>query len=113
MDTDGGDQKNITNAPNSNESLPAGAPAGDRILFTTDRDGNLEVYWMTTDGTGQENISRNGAEDRMPAWSPDNRYIAFTSKRTGNEEIFIMEGIFGTPINLTNNSAADNHANWR
>ena len=113
MNTDGGDQKNITNAPFSNDSLPAGAPAGDRILFTTDRDGNLEVYWMTTDGTGQENISRNGAEDRMPAWSPDNRYIAFTSTRTGNQEIFIMEGIYGTPINLTNNPASDNHANWR
>jgi TolB protein len=34
------------------------------------RDGNLEVYVMNADGSGQTRLTDNPAADGSPAWSP-------------------------------------------
>ncbi|MEA3439831.1 MAG: hypothetical protein U9R58_06080 [Chloroflexota bacterium] len=113
MDSDGANQRNISNAPNASDFQPAADQAGDRIAFTTDRTGNLEIFVMTTAGTGQQNLSMNPAEDKQASWSPDNRYIAFTTNRDGNQEIYIMEGDGVNQFNLTNNPAVDGNPSWR
>ena len=41
-----------------------------KIAFASDRDGNLEVYVMNADGTGQTNLTNNPTDDGFPAWSP-------------------------------------------
>ena len=53
-----------------------------KIAFATDRDGNLEIYTMNADGTGQTRITNNPASDDAPAWSPDGTKIAFETNRT-------------------------------
>jgi hypothetical protein len=61
------------------------------IAFTTNRDGNTEIYSMTADGFAQKNLTMNGASDEQPAWSADGTKIAFTSNRIGgNFEIHTM-----------------------
>src|SRR3989442_11795477 len=60
------------------------------IAFTSDRDGNAEIYTMNADGTGQTNLTNNPFFDCCPAWSPDGTRIAFTSNRDGNVEIYVM-----------------------
>ena len=62
-----------------------------QIVFTSDRDGNLEIYVMNDDGTGQTNISNDPDDDFEPAWSPNGTKIAFISNRTGFLEIHIMD----------------------
>ena len=59
---------------------PAWSPDGTKIAFTTDRDGNFEIYVMNADGTGQTRLTNNAAADDEPAWSPDGSKIAFTSR---------------------------------
>ena len=45
MDNDGGNQRNLTNNPADDRS-PSWSPDGKRIAFTSDRDGNREIYVM-------------------------------------------------------------------
>ena len=71
---------------------PAWSPDGRRIAFTSERDGNPEIYVMNADGSGVTRLTYNDARDldSFPAWSPDGRRIAFHSNRDGNFEIYVM-----------------------
>ena len=70
---------------------------GSRILFTSVRDGNTEVYTMNPDGANPVNLSRHPGADSGPVWSLDGKRIAFTSNRDGNGEIFVMDADGGNP----------------
>jgi hypothetical protein len=48
---------------------------GQKIVFATDRDGNLEIYVMNADGSGQTNLSNNPASDIHPNWTSNNLVI--------------------------------------
>ncbi|MBU4491545.1 MAG: hypothetical protein KKD69_03685 [Euryarchaeota archaeon] len=79
----------------------------EKIIFSSNRDGNYEIYIMDPDGSNQENLTDNTGEDRWPIISPDGTKIAFTTNRDGNSEIYIMN-IDGTDqVNLTNNLSTD------
>ena len=64
-------------------------PTG-RIAFSSDRDGDWDIYVMNADGSGQIKLSNNESTDRSPACSPDGTRIAFSSARHGNLEIYVM-----------------------
>ena len=57
------------------------------IAFTSDRDGNQEIYTMAADGSAQTRRTSSAAADFSPSFSPDGKTLAFTSNRDGNEEI--------------------------
>jgi hypothetical protein len=83
-----------------------------RIAFTSNRDGNWEIYVMNADGSGVTRLTNNPAEDDLPSWSPDGRRIAFASNRDGNREIYVMNADGSGQINLTNNPAYDGVPSW-
>ncbi|MEE8369222.1 MAG: hypothetical protein V3S00_00470, partial [Dehalococcoidia bacterium] len=89
-------------------AAPAQAQETGKIAFVSDRDGNLEIYAMNADGSGQTNLT--GGSD--PAWSPDGSRIAFTSDRDGNGEIYSMEADGSGLTRLTNNPAFDGASAW-
>ena len=74
---------------------------GSRILFTSVRDGNVEVYTMNPDGSNPVNLSRHPGSDMYPVWSADGKRIAFISDRDGNREISVVDANGGRPIQLT------------
>ena len=50
--------------------LFAQAPTTPKILFTSSRDGNREIYIMNPDGSEQVNLTQHPAGDLQAVWSP-------------------------------------------
>lgn len=88
-----------------------GGPPGS-VVFYSARDGNLEIYLMNADGSGQRRITDDPGEDVWPDLSPNGRYVAFASNRTGNREIFVMDLASGDLVNVSNSPADDNWPRW-
>jgi dipeptidyl aminopeptidase/acylaminoacyl peptidase len=101
---------------------PAWSPDGNKIAFTSNRDGqhsptgecvsptfcNWNIYSMTQDGTGLVQLTTNTGHDSQPAWSPDGNKIAFVSDRSGASVIYTMNSNgAGEPVPLTNNPLGD------
>jgi TolB protein len=79
--------------------LPAFSPDGTRVAFTSNRDGNPEIYVMNRDGSDVRRLTDNPAIDSTPTWSPTGTQIAFTSDRTGSgsPQIYVI-GVDGTGL---------------
>ena len=87
-------------------------PTGD-IVFTSNRDGNNEIYVMNTDGTEPVNVTSNGANDRHPSWSPDGSRIVFTSDRdNGTNDIYIVAIDTLNVTRLTSDSGNNSQPVW-
>jgi len=77
----------ITN-DDGNDTDPRSAAA--LIVFTSDRDGNQEVYISDTLGAVQHRVTNNAAADFEPSLSPAGDVIAFTSTRSGLPRIWTV-----------------------
>lgn len=62
----------------------------DRIAFVTNRDGNREIYSMSSDGRDLSRLTNDPADDLAPAWTFDGQNLVFVSKRGGNADIYRM-----------------------
>ena len=72
-------------------SLFAEAPTIPKILFTSARDGNWEVYIMNPDGSEQVNLTQHPSEDLQAVWSPTGEQILFISDRGGIRDLYLMD----------------------
>ena len=78
MNTDGSDPVNLTNHP-AGGSEPWWSPDGERIAFTSQRDGKPDIFLMNGDGSGQERLTDSVAVDGRVRFSPDGKKITFYS----------------------------------
>ncbi|MEQ8684588.1 MAG: DUF5050 domain-containing protein [Imperialibacter sp.] len=75
-----------------------------RLVSGTD---NYEIFVINTNGTGQIQLTSNGASNYWPDWAPDDSKIVFCSNLDGDRDIYTMH-INGTGVvKLTNNTADD------
>lgn len=111
MNPDGTGQTLLT-SNQANDGFSSWSPDGTKITFSSDRDGNSEIYWMNADGTGQYRLTNNNYQDSDPAWSPDTTKIAFTSNRDGNNQIYVMNADGTGQLRRTNNNWDDKHPAW-
>jgi Tol biopolymer transport system component len=70
---------------------------GDKIAFTSDRDGNPEIYVMNKDGTSQTRLTQSAADDLYPAWSLGCQQIVFVSNRDGTYRLYVMNADGSAP----------------
>lgn len=82
---------------------PTWSPDGSHIAFDTNRDGNLEIYTMSADGSKQTRITNHPAIDAIPSYLPDGR-IAFVSERIakGQRRLFVVGPNGGAAKQITN-----------
>ena len=53
------------------------------MAFTSNRDGDWDIYVMDADGSGVRQLVDSPGLDDKPQWSPDGSRIAFATTRTG------------------------------
>jgi TolB protein len=86
------------------------SPDGKRIIFTSFRDGDAEIYIMDADGTNPRRITRAKGYDGGPFFSPDGKKIVYRSDRKQNDllQIYINSPEGDSERPLTRNDAV----NW-
>ena len=95
-------QYSVSTTPASSADAPVEpSSTGGLIAFTSDRDGNDEIYVMNPDGTGQTRLTYNPGFDGNPSWSPDGTKIAFTSGDGWEADIYVMNSDGSDQIRLT------------
>ncbi len=72
-------------SPNMVTATPT-EPLTGKIVFSSDRGGNWEIYVVNADGSGLSNLTNHPADDLGASWTPDGRII-FASNRDGQTRV--------------------------
>lgn len=113
MSSSGSEVRNLTSNPASDFAptwftIPGFLSLGTEewIAFTSNRDGNQEIYRIRPAGTGLVNLTKNQSNDYAPTGSVAGS-LSFVTDRDGNPEIYTMTSDGGSPVNLTNSFSQD------
>lgn len=115
---DGSELQNLSNNPADDYQPFWVADAGlfptpgDRIMFTSTRDGNQEIYLMKMDGSEQANLTKHSGEDFYPRATRSGALITFATTRDGNQEIYVMNADGTDQRNITNSPSQDTQPYW-
>ncbi|MGE0567046.1 MAG: TolB family protein [Bacteroidia bacterium] len=78
-------KKQLTNAKGYDAEATV-SPKGDKIVFTSDRSGDLELWIMDIDGSNQKQITNTLGYDGGAFFSPDGKKLVFRASRPNSEE---------------------------
>jgi len=85
----------------SDGGMPSWSADGSKIAFTSNADGDNEIYVMNAGGTGRVQLTSGDANDQLPSWSPDGTRIAFASTRSGQNRIYVLNANGSNVVALT------------
>jgi TolB protein len=66
------------------------SPAGGRVVFSSERSGDREIYIRNLDSGNDIRLTRREGRDGYPKFSPDGDRIAYHSKIEGGETVVIV-----------------------
>lgn len=128
---DGGDLKLLTDAPGYNAEATI-TRDGKHIVFTSTRNGDLDIYTMDADGKNVKQLTHELGYDGGPFWSYDGKKIVYRAEhpkteaevadykdllekgliRPGNLEIWVMNADGSEKHQVTKNGAANFAPYW-
>lgn len=95
-----------------NNGAPVWSVGGLFIVFTSDRDGDYDIYFMRADGTDPLPITHNDAKDIGPAVSPDSEKVAYISDAGGEYAVYVFDFNSGETLQLTDSDVAHYSPTW-
>jgi YD repeat-containing protein len=97
-------------------AVPVPQAGAAKIAFASNRDGNVQIYLMNADGSGQIRLTNNGANDDAPRWSPNGSKILFQSDRddpvNGYNDVYAMNADGTGQARLTASANDDCGPSW-
>jgi Tol biopolymer transport system component len=100
MDTDGGNQKQLTFNPRR-DVLPVVSSDGRYIVFVSRGAGTSYLWRMDADGQNPIQLT-HGKGDHLPSLSPDGRWVVYSSyDETGRRTLWKVSIDGGEPLQLT------------
>jgi TolB protein len=128
---DGSDLKQLTNARGYNAESTI-TRDGKHIVFTSTRNGDLDIYTMNADGSNVKQLTHELGYDGGPFWSYDGKKIVYRAQhpktpeeiadykdllskgliRPGNLEIWVMNADGSNKRQVTRNGAANFAPYW-
>ena len=83
-----------------------------RIFFSSNRDGDWDIYSMDANGGNLLQLTDHPASDEDPACSPDGRKIVFRSERELTPDLYVMDSDGKNLIRLTQDNFFESRASW-
>jgi Tol biopolymer transport system component len=92
---------------------PSYSPDGTKLAFTSDQDGDYDIYVKDLASGQVTQITKDGEDsgvpDRRPSWSPDGTKIVFDDQN----DLWVMDATDGSDrIQLTDTAAGEWQAAW-
>jgi tricorn protease len=79
-DENGGNVQRLT-VNKARDAYPRFSPDGKWIAFSSDRNGNLDVFLIPSGGGTAKQLTHHSADDTVLGWTPDGTGVLFSSQR--------------------------------
>jgi eukaryotic-like serine/threonine-protein kinase len=73
-----------------------------KIVYDSAASGNLDLWMIEANGTGQKQLTADAGNNSWPSVSPDGRYVVFVSDRTGTNHVWRIDIDGSNARQLTN-----------
>jgi TolB protein len=91
------------------QDWPAWSPDGRRFAFSSNHEGNQEIYTAAADGSDLIRVTQSPGIDAHPCWSPDGRWIAFATDRWTGLELAAVHPDGSGLLRLTRSPGLDDY----
>jgi len=100
---DGGESQPLL-VDDFNNDAPDWSPDGTQIAFSSNRDGDQDIFMMNAEGSDIRKVVDTGLNDYFPDWSPDGSQIAFFAADwpSVRQDIYTVNADGSSLLNLTN-----------
>lgn len=102
LDLDAGKVRNLIESPGNN-SYATFSPDGRWIAFSSDRDGNKEIYVAEWDGSNPRRLTTNPSIDDNPTWNAlGDKVVYYSDTGDGTSNLMEVDVASGKVTQLTN-----------